>query len=36
MPDEERERRWGRLVSEVETNTATAWADSFLRDLAES
>jgi trehalose 6-phosphate synthase len=36
MPDRERARRWTRLVDEVETNTATAWAESFLRDLAES
>ena len=36
MSDRERERRWSPLADEVRTNTAAAWAESFLRDLAAS
>ena len=32
----ERARRWTPLLDEVRTNTAATWANSFLRDLAES
>ena len=32
----ERARRWTPLLDEVRTNTAAAWADSFLSDLADS
>ena len=36
MGHRERERRWTPLLDEVRTNTAAAWADSFLSDLADS
>lgn len=36
MSDRERERRWSPLADEVRTNTAATWAESFLRDLADS
>ena len=36
MSAKERRRRWEQLVREVYSNTATAWSDSFLTDLAES
>ena len=36
MGHRERARRWTPLLDEVRTNTAAAWADSFLSDLADS
>ena len=36
MGRRERGRRWTGLLDEVRTNTAAAWAESFLRDLADS
>ncbi len=36
MGHRERTRRWTPLLNEVRTNTAAAWADSFLSDLADS
>ena len=36
MGSRERARRWEGLLNEVRTNTAAAWAEAFLRDLADS
>ncbi len=33
MTHRERRRRWMALYEDVQTNTATAWADNFLADL---
>ena len=36
MPKRERERRWKALMQGISTNTAEAWCDSFLSDLART
>ena len=36
MPESERRRRWEALMQGISTNTANAWCDSFLSDLAST